>query len=539
MAERDGPKALRKQRRRKRPAQEDDHERPAEHNEGTAGELGRYLESVLPGAERLDTVQVCLEHVRLLVRQLCGDTAAVVVQGSYAQGLALRGSDLDVAVIPEGKEQGKRPQQRSRAAGEQQAVVPVPEEDVVDKRRAIGLLRRLANAIADLGHGADLRVALRIFTAQVPVLRLHGSGGAGEGASGGRTPRVVIDVSVGRSLARGACDRCVHALLRTDTSGIAAALCRLVKVWAKRKKLTDTLRGGLSSFAFVLLVIFFLQSFPAEASLPQFLRLPPHEAITRTASLGGTEGNCSQQHGGLAAANASEVWLAKTLSAFFAWAVEKLPEYGQNTLSVVTGKAEPRRDAHAGGSSWSKPLILEVPFQPQENAARCLRGAVWEASILPELARARQLAARVAGCSGRRRAVALRALFAARGTARGQEAEEEDEAYEASRTDDAEEDSHFTSFRKGRPAKRAAADSGDAPAGDGDGTPDLKRRKPNKRRRSDGGSWADKMAEIRSPHLAPMPPPVVQKGAAAPAVSVQCPASMNRWLGLRAMLNPT
>lgn len=59
---------------------------------------------------QLDAVQTCLEHVQILARQLLGDTSAVVVQGSYAQGLALRGSDLDIAVIlaENGLQNGKK-----------------------------------------------------------------------------------------------------------------------------------------------------------------------------------------------------------------------------------------------------------------------------------------------------------------------------------------------------------------------------------------------------------------------------------------------
>ena len=171
-----------------------------------------------------------------------------------------------------------------------------------------------------------IRVALRIFTAKVPVLRLH---------CGARSERtVVVDVSVGGSLLRGACDRGVYAVLQTlnrrsmegrkipgewrasvfseilegverldrvsddlpvssfkklkvssprgllfvlfglrrDRRRTGAALCRLVKLWAKRRKLTNTLRGGLSSFSFVLLTVFFLQRKCALPPAPQVAR---------------------------------------------------------------------------------------------------------------------------------------------------------------------------------------------------------------------------------------------------------------------------
>jgi len=533
-------------------------------------ELARFLADVLPGGERLAAVDICLEHVRLLVRQLCGDTAAVVVQGSYAQGLALRGSDLDVAVILDarpdqrqsqrGRRGGHMPRGRSRSLSNEPDDSEVcgvgtggcdgdeaggdGKADVVEKKRAVALLRRLADAIAGLGSN-DLRVALRIFSASVPVLRLHGSGGDADS----NAAKIVIDVSVGGSLTRGACDRCVHALLRQDPSGVAPALCRLVKIWAKRRQLTHTLRGGFSSFSFVLLAIFFLQNMPRSLAAPPSVKLPPHEALSRKVTLGGTEGSCSRQHD--APADRSEARLASLLRDFFSWAVEKLPEYSRHTLSVVSAKAELRKGPHLDTRSGRKPVILEVPFQPHENAARCLREAVWEGTVLPELERARQLAVAIASCRGQKKAAIVRTLFAAKGSAKDVAVVEEAEtpATEGALATAAAawssgggdvEDAGGLAATRGSSRRVSSSNGGAEESGASEElAPSTKRRKLSNRRRLRSDSWLDKLAALSSPPLVPQPPPaaknaVVLSPVARPQV---CAASLNRWLGLRAMLS--
>jgi len=513
--------------------QHHNHQLPLNKQPGSSADLLRFLGTVMPGYDRLETVDTCLEHVRLLVRQLCGDDAAVVVQGSYTQGVALVGSDLDVAVILDGKQQAadaRRPgQQRGGASGRQRQRSPSAgrgtarrqrspsatrggiEEmaDSVDKRRAVALLKRLAEAIAGLGS-SELRVALRIFSAQVPVLRLHGSASGGGG-------KVVIDISVGASLFRGACDRCVHRLLRADGYGISAALCRLVKVWAKRRRLSETVRGGLSSFSFVLLVIFFLQNLPQP-------RMPPYEAISSSATVAGTEGSCSEQHA--APGDASEGRVAALLKEFFTWAVEKLPEYSRHSLSVVSGKAEPRRGGAAG--LGRKPVLVEVPFKPEDNAARCLRASVWEGSIRPEFERAQRLAAQIVEGSGRQKAFAVRTLFAQKGGAK--DVDFEDPASEG---------------RTGAAScgNSSAVDS-DGGAGDGVAPGEFAqssgRRKLSKKRRLGSNSWIDHLVAMGSPTLVPLnaPPALAAASRAGGGASAAPPPqSLNMWLGLRAALS--
>ena len=361
---------------------------------GHGGPLRDLLTSSLPDPVQLDAVQTCLEHVQILARQLLGDTSAVVVQGSYAQGLALRGSDLDIAVIlaENGLQNGKKTATKAGKGSSRSKRRGEIGEDVVNRRQALHCLQRLAEALSDAKLD-EIRIALRIFSAKVPVLRLHC------GAKGERN--VVVDVSVGGSLLRGACDRAVYSVLQEDqSSGTAAALCRLVKLWAKRRKLTNTLKGGLSSFALVLLTIFFLQQRSGkQCSLPSQL------SVTGPRAKPANPENCCPQPLGLEVV-ASEKELVHLFAEFFEWATEELPKLQNCAISVGSATAQQR-------TGRFHPLVVEVPFSPQENAARCLRIDVWEGAICQELSRANRMVKQLGLKSGRARASLVRTLFSA------------------------------------------------------------------------------------------------------------------------------
>lgn len=342
------------------------------------------LTSLSPGPRRVEAVDTCLGHVHLLVSQILGE-CSIVVQGSYAQGLALCSSDVDLAIVT-GNSRCARGQRRE-----------CDDDDAVDRRLMMATLRSLADALDEL-HSEEIRVALRVFSARMPVLRLRFVTGS-EDVLG-------VDVSVAGSAARGACDRYVHRLLGRDASGSAAAFCRLIKHWAKRKQLTNTLRGGLSSFCFVLLAVFFLQTLPpGRADLIKH-RLPTHRDLS-VRSLRTTRSGCPAQ---LVAPVAVET-LPVLLEAFFQWASQELPQCSSVALSVVTGQAGLRLRSKG---SFRAPLQLDVPFGvATDNAARCLRRDVWENLIVPELARGRSLVQRL--LSGGDGAAAQRDLFSPSG----------------------------------------------------------------------------------------------------------------------------
>lgn len=105
-------------------------------------------------------------------------------------------------------------------------------------------------------------------------------------------------------------------------------------------------------------------------------------------------------------------------AAFFAWADQELPRCTDAVLSVVTGQLE-QRPREANGRASRAPLVVQVPYgAPGDNAARCLHARVWYESILPEIARVRQLAHKSLKWRGRRGALKLREVFAQAGSKR-------------------------------------------------------------------------------------------------------------------------
>jgi len=462
------------------------HKRAQTTEMSASGPLRDMLLSAIPDANQLEDVKDCLGHVQILARQLLGETAAVVVQGSYAQGLALRTSDLDVAVIigeDELKLSKESKKVRKRAGSDSQEASP----DGVQRAKAAACLRELAAALATADL-PEIRIAMRIFTARVPVLRLH----CGDPTRG----KTVVDVSVGSSLLRGACDRCVYAVLEQDPSGCSAALCRLIKIWAKRRRLTDTLRGGLSSFALVLMTIFFLQSSrPSPSKGPMLL---PHRAITGSRpEPADREEGCPEPLEMTSLCSHRELGLL--LLGFFTWADEELPKLRGRVLSVATAKSEPLQ-----GSS-AKPLVVEVPFSSCENAARCLRPDVWEKLVRPEFARGRRLSQQI--IKGEAGSKAVKLLFAAAGGAVEKEASAEGRGEQQ-----ADQDMEFgTLEREEQPMESEAAFLPEPTSGRG-----RKRRRASK------------------------PPfPKLRPANASEDALPKPVAPVERWLGLRSLLAGT
>lgn len=396
------------------------------------GPLLELLASALPGPDRLELVDTCLGHMQVLVQQILGEDAAVAVKGSYAQGLALLGSDLDVAVA---SSIGGKPKCLAHSA-------------TVPKGESLWVLNRLAEALSAI-KSPEMQLRCRIFSARVPILRLNfacvvGCTASREGHS--RTSadnghdvrparycneetvahkqcldRLSVDIAVCRSLEQGACDRHVKALLQSNATGLAAALCRLVKLWAGRRQLTDTRRGGLSSFGFILMAVFFMQQLPISGRLSNLLR--PGRSDGRVTPGKWRDTECPKQLGSIVGGASVEAELWALLAAFFRWSAKDLPNLAGHSLSVMTGKAT-ALPSHSGGSAGIKkcvrevrPPVIEVPLgTSDENAARCLRASVWSSKILPEFRRGCSLTRHITsskGCDHRGvHARIMRTLFA-------------------------------------------------------------------------------------------------------------------------------
>ena len=163
------------------------------------------------------------------------------IYGSFSNGFKTGGSDLDTAFLSDG----------------------IHNE---------GQLKGVLQTVASLAQKFDFTNVTRIFSANVPILKF--SQHVTDGSEG-----IEVDFCINNRLAvrnsdllqcYGQCDHRVREL------------SRLVKAWAKKKQLVGTADGYLNSYAYMLMVIFFLQVGTNPPVLPnlQDHRLCPDEVLT-------------------------------------------------------------------------------------------------------------------------------------------------------------------------------------------------------------------------------------------------------------------
>jgi hypothetical protein len=107
------------------------------------------------------------------------------------------------------------------------------------------------------GAGASMVVVLG---AKVPVLKL-------EGITSPNGTKVAADICLSNSLAQHNTQLLkTYATIFDDQR--VPLLCKAVKLWAKRRGVNDAHAGSLSSYAWVLMVVFYLQVMPYPPVLP-------------------------------------------------------------------------------------------------------------------------------------------------------------------------------------------------------------------------------------------------------------------------------
>lgn len=272
-----------------------------------------------PSDAHLIKVEAALDICRHLVQREFGGSYQLRMQGSYEQGLLLTKSDLDCVIIPPGDRMLSKQQQRDYLG------------DIVDTIQE--------------NPAKGLRIAQRIFHARVPIIRLQWK-------------KLMLDISVGDN-SRGTADTAIRRLIGSDTSGLAVVLCRLIKIWTKAHPFVcNTMNGGLSAFAFVLLTISFLQKHHLISSYNEL-----EEDGSRCVEPPRSQAECEKM-------KLDPLIVLRKLSELFKFLVD-VPIDVCQTVSVMSGR---RRRVRSTGSI----LHVEVPFQNDEqNAARCLTKPRW------------------------------------------------------------------------------------------------------------------------------------------------------------------
>lgn len=196
------------------------------------------FESVRPEENEAYRRSRLLAHMNKLVRSEWPNSS-VRMFGSGANGLNMRHGDVDMCLMVPGNGSRNTPHEkitsgetrrdRKSARGE--------AESMTDKQ----IMRRMA-AILKRSKMTDVQELLR---ARVPIVKVK------DPVSG-----FSIDLCLNNELVHHNTD-----LLRTYVGLDARVqpLCLLIKLWAKRRCINETYRGTLSSYAYVLLLINFLQ----------------------------------------------------------------------------------------------------------------------------------------------------------------------------------------------------------------------------------------------------------------------------------------
>lgn len=190
-------------------------------------ELVQQIEDIFPRiTPEPEAVQVREELLTRLRRIISAEWegAGIDVYGSAGNGLGLRSADLDMSLY--------MPKEVAARHGRTPGVADPPKV----------ILARLATIMEE----NNIAVLSTVLEARVPVIKMH-------------DPKSKLQVDV-----------CVNNILAVRNTELLKAyvdlderfryVCVLVKLWAKRRDLNDAYHGTLSSYAYTLLVIHYLQT---------------------------------------------------------------------------------------------------------------------------------------------------------------------------------------------------------------------------------------------------------------------------------------
>ena len=215
--------------------------------------LKKVVASKSPNPEYLASLHEEFQKVNIVIKRLFGVDGEIY--GSLVNGFPTNASDIDV-VINLAQDAAGEVVEELGELGEVDSK-NVIESSLSDSKNLIELNQLFEALTCELGP-SDWTVA-KIETARVPILVCK---------------RGPVEVNISFN----------HRVVIANSALLAAygsispkvrELVVLVKHWAKQREVNDSLQGTLSSYAYVLLVVEFLQSF----NLLPNLQAPPAEVI--------------------------------------------------------------------------------------------------------------------------------------------------------------------------------------------------------------------------------------------------------------------
>lgn len=188
--------------------------------------MTQQIDQIFPSISPPDDIASSRADLLARLRKIISDEwpgAGIDIYGSAGNGLGLRSADIDMSLY--------MPDSVTRSSN---------GADVSAQPRDI--LARLATIMEE----NNIAILSKLLEARVPVIKMHDP-----------DSKVQIDVCMNNILAvRNT--KLLKAYVDLDPR--FRSVCILVKLWAKRRDLNDAYRGTLSSYAYTLLVIHYLQT---------------------------------------------------------------------------------------------------------------------------------------------------------------------------------------------------------------------------------------------------------------------------------------
>jgi hypothetical protein len=181
-----------------------------------------------PDAVWVDACDSVVEIFSEILRHTVGMNWRIVPQGSFVQGLQIKGSDLDLVLL-DGTDRWKTLNRRRNADELERVVRHLTRAQWDDSRFPI-----------------RISVVQKIYSARVPLVKLRVTVQSSR-------QQVMVDMCFGDP-SRGRCDEFVASAISDDRRCENFLLA--IKIWSNKRGMCETHHGGISCFAVILLALF-------------------------------------------------------------------------------------------------------------------------------------------------------------------------------------------------------------------------------------------------------------------------------------------
>ncbi|EGF99944.1 uncharacterized protein MELLADRAFT_112216 [Melampsora larici-populina 98AG31] len=232
-----------------------------------------FLPSVLPTAEEYQIKEQTRQYLETLADKV-SPGARLLPFGSIASGLALRNSDMDLCcLIDHTEEKPTSPKPSSNAEDQSTQADPSESQESQEpqepKLTTKPVKQTPAEMVLILGKLIQEETSFMVKMlpkARIPIIKLSLPPSAGQPFG------LSCDIGFENRLAL---ENTRLLLTYAMVDPRMRTIVLFLKVWTKRRRINDPYLGTLSSYGYVLLVIYYLVNGRKDAVLPNLQQLPP------------------------------------------------------------------------------------------------------------------------------------------------------------------------------------------------------------------------------------------------------------------------